>query len=194
MTSAQLKAFDVKQEPAAVRERYGDTPFGRACLAARRLTEVGVRCVEVTLDGWDTHVNNHETHRKLARRLDPALAALDPRPEGAGDARQDGGALYRGVRPDSQGQPGRRPGPLAERLQSGHRRRWDSRGQVIGATDPTGIKHPDQPTSIADVHATILKAVGARAPQGKRFAGRPAHSTESGDVDRALYPDPLPPG
>ena len=59
MTSEQLKAFDVSQEPASVRAEYGDTPFGRGCLAARRLTEVGVRCVEVTLDGWDTHVNNH---------------------------------------------------------------------------------------------------------------------------------------
>ena len=64
MTSEQLKAFDVSQEPAAVRAEYGDTPFGRGCLAARRLIEVGVRCVEVTLGGWDTHVNNHEIHRQ----------------------------------------------------------------------------------------------------------------------------------
>jgi len=35
MTSDQLQAFDVKREPAAVRNAYGDTPFGRACLAAR---------------------------------------------------------------------------------------------------------------------------------------------------------------
>ena len=76
MTSEQLKAFDVSQEPASVRAEYGDTPFGRGCLAARRLIEVGVRCVEVTLDGWDTHVNNHEIHRKLVEQLDPAFAAL----------------------------------------------------------------------------------------------------------------------
>ena len=68
MTSEQLKAFDVSQEPASVRAEYGDTPFGRGCLAARRLIEVGVRCVEVTLDGWDTHVNNHEIHKCAASR------------------------------------------------------------------------------------------------------------------------------
>ena len=76
MTSEQLKAFDVKQEPASVRAEYGDTPFGRACLAARRLTEVGVRCVEVTLDGWDAHVDNHAIHRNQLAILDPAFAAL----------------------------------------------------------------------------------------------------------------------
>ena len=51
MSSEQLKAFDVLKEPLALRRAYGETPFGRGCLAARRLIEVGVRCVEVTLSG-----------------------------------------------------------------------------------------------------------------------------------------------
>src|SRR5262249_6562109 len=76
MTSEQLVAFDVSKEPASVLAEYGDTPFGRGCLAARRLTEVGVRCVEVTLSGWDSHVNNHEIHRARVKELDPAFAAL----------------------------------------------------------------------------------------------------------------------
>src|SRR5258708_15473848 len=76
MSSEQLKAFDVSTEPAALRKAYGDTPFGRACLAARRLTEVGVRCVEVTLEGWDTHANNHKLQREKVDVLDPALSAL----------------------------------------------------------------------------------------------------------------------
>lgn len=62
MTSDQLQAFDVSREPGTLRDRYGNTPFGRGCLAARRLVEVGVRCVEVTLTGWDSHVNNHAIH------------------------------------------------------------------------------------------------------------------------------------
>ena len=41
MSSEQLKSFDVSQEPASVLAEYGDTPFGRGCLAARRLIEVG---------------------------------------------------------------------------------------------------------------------------------------------------------
>ncbi len=43
MTSEQLKAFKVEEEPEAVRAAYGDTPFGAGCLIARRLVEVGVR-------------------------------------------------------------------------------------------------------------------------------------------------------
>src|SRR6476660_6330378 len=63
MSSERLKAF-------------GDTPFGRACLAAIQLIEVGVRCVEVTLGGWDTHINNEELVRGRCHELDPAFAAL----------------------------------------------------------------------------------------------------------------------
>jgi len=76
MDSDQLKAFDVMEAPASVRDPFGDTPFGRGCLAAARLVEVGVRCIEVTLDGWDSHVNNHETQKARAETLDPAFASL----------------------------------------------------------------------------------------------------------------------
>lgn len=41
-----------------------------------QLVGVGVRCVKVTLPGWDRHVNNHQAHRKPAVQLDPALSAL----------------------------------------------------------------------------------------------------------------------
>src|SRR6516225_6142924 len=43
---------------------------------ARRLIENGVRFVEVTLDGWDTHANNFGAVEALLAQLDPALAAL----------------------------------------------------------------------------------------------------------------------
>jgi len=33
-------------------------PFGQGCLLARRLAERGVRFVEVSLHGWDTHKGN----------------------------------------------------------------------------------------------------------------------------------------
>ncbi len=46
------------------------------CLAAARLISVGVRCVEVTLDGWDSHVNNHEVHKGGRGRWIPRFAAL----------------------------------------------------------------------------------------------------------------------
>lgn len=76
MDSEQLQAFDVSQEDSATLKQFGDTPFGRGCLAAARLIEVGVRCVEVTLGGWDSHVNNHSLQASACETLDPALAGL----------------------------------------------------------------------------------------------------------------------
>jgi hypothetical protein len=59
-------AFDLTQESAATRERYGRTTYGQGCLLARRLVEAGVRFVNVYFSdtiggryigkgGWDTH-------------------------------------------------------------------------------------------------------------------------------------------
>jgi hypothetical protein len=160
MTSEQLLAFDVAQEPSELRTAYGDTPFGRGCLAARRLIEVGVRCVEVTLGGWDTHANNHEGHRDLLKTLDPAFAAL------LGDLKQRG--LLERTIVLCAGEFGRTPkiNPLEGRdhwphgfsvaLAGGGIRG----GQVIGATDPEGGKEVADRKHIGDVHATILTALG----------------------------------
>ena len=51
MSSEQLQAFDVSRVARSLRDEFGDTSFGRGCLAAVRLIEAGVRCVEVTLSG-----------------------------------------------------------------------------------------------------------------------------------------------
>lgn len=76
MSSEQLKAFDITLASKTQRDAYGDTPFGRGCLAALRLIESGVRCVEVMLDGWDTHAKNHELVLDRVKILDPAFAQL----------------------------------------------------------------------------------------------------------------------
>lgn len=76
MSSAQIDAFDVSKVPASDRLKYGDTPFGRGCLAAFRLIQAGVRCVEITLGGWDTHVDNHNLQAQRIQILDPAFSSL----------------------------------------------------------------------------------------------------------------------
>lgn len=76
MSSEQLKAFQIDEEPSAVKTAYGDSRFGRGCLVARRLVEVGVRSIEVSLNGFDTHVNNHEGQKTQADILDPAMSTL----------------------------------------------------------------------------------------------------------------------
>lgn len=77
MSSQQMDAFKVNQEPQAVRERYGENNFGRGCLMARRLVEVGVPFVEVSLGGWDNHQNIFTTlENQLLPTLDRAMSAL----------------------------------------------------------------------------------------------------------------------
>ncbi len=160
MSSEQLRAFNVNEEPADVRAAYGATPFGRGCLAARRLIEQGVRCVEVTLDGWDSHANNHEIHRRLIETLDPAFAAL------IADLAERG-LLDRTV-VLCGGEFGRTPqlNPLRGRdhwphgfsmaLAGGGLRG----GQVVGETDPAGGRNVADPRSVADIHATVLASLG----------------------------------
>ncbi len=55
MRSDKAKAFRIDEEPAKLREAYGDHKFGKSCLMARRLIEVGVSFVEIFHRGWDDH-------------------------------------------------------------------------------------------------------------------------------------------
>ncbi|HZZ77556.1 MAG TPA: DUF1501 domain-containing protein [Gemmataceae bacterium] len=160
MTSEQLQAFDVSRESARLRGAYGDTAFGRGCLAARRLIEVGVRCVEVTLSGWDTHADNHEGCRTQAAILDPAFAGL------IRDLKER--QLLRRTVVICAGEFGRTP--TINRL--GGRDHWPNGfsvilaggglrgGLAIGATDPEGRREPTDPVNIEDIHATVMSALG----------------------------------
>ncbi len=60
----------------AAKRRYGDSPFGRGCLLARRLVEEGAPLVEVELDGWDVHCDSRLRLPALLDTLDGAFAAL----------------------------------------------------------------------------------------------------------------------
>jgi uncharacterized protein (DUF1501 family) len=187
MTSEQLAAFDINREPARLRDAYGNTPFGRACLAARRLIEVGVRCVEVTLDGWDSHANNHAIHRQRVAVLDPAFSTL------LRDLRERN--LLSKTVVLCMGEFGRTPkiNPAAGRdhwtngfslaLAGGGLRG----GQVVGATDPEGAKDPVQHVGIADIHATVLTALGLD-PQKENIspARRPIHLSQGQALEAVL--------
>ena len=160
MSSEQLKAFDVTQEPARLREAYGETPFGRGCLAARRLIEVGVRCVEVTLGGWDTHADNHKFCKEQTALLDPPFAALlrDLKERGLLERTVVICAGEFGRTPKINGLGGRDhwTNGFSIALAGGGIRG----GQALGATDREGKVDPADPVTVADVHATVLTAVG----------------------------------
>jgi hypothetical protein len=161
MTSEQLRAFRLDDEPAAVRAAYGDTQFGAGCLVARRLVEVGVRAVEVNLEGFDSHSKNHERQTKNAAILDPAFAAL------IHDLIQRD--LFESTIVLCIGEFGRTPTINSD----AGRDHWSSgfscvvggggfrRGLVIGATDPTAAKaDPADPIQVHDLFATILCLLG----------------------------------
>ncbi|MFO0919050.1 MAG: DUF1501 domain-containing protein [Planctomycetaceae bacterium] len=76
MSSVQLRAFQIEEEPIPIQQAYGDTSFGRGCLVARRLVEQGVRAIEVSLQGFDSHADNFTAHELRGKILDPALATL----------------------------------------------------------------------------------------------------------------------
>lgn len=71
------KAFNLDEEKATVRARYGANTFGQGALAARRLVEAGVRYVTISLGGWDTHSQTFNAHKtRLLPTLDATLSAL----------------------------------------------------------------------------------------------------------------------
>ncbi len=160
MSSEQLAAFDVSREPLALRREYGDTAFGRGCLAARRLTEVGVRCVEVTLSGWDTHANNHAGVASQLKILDPAMSALlkDLRQRGLLDKTIVVCAGEFGRTPQVNAAFGRDhwPHSFTVALAGGP----VVGGTVIGESDPEGGEKAKSPVTVGDLHATILHACG----------------------------------
>ena len=167
MSSGQLEAFDVSKVSKQERLQFGDTPFGRGCLAAIRLISEGVRCVEVTLSGWDSHVNNHELQAGRIGILDPAYAALIR--ELKKRDMLDSTLVVCG------GEFGRTPwiNPL------GGRDHWPhgfsiamagggvKGGRVIGETNPDPKRDSKTPTKdlkdshpVEDIHATIFDAMG----------------------------------
>ena len=183
MNSPRVKAFDVAAEPTAVQRRYGENDFGRGCLMARRLIEAGVRFVEVTLDGWDTHYDNFTAVKNLCRVLDPAYSSLvdDLRER---DRLDDVLVVWMGEfgrTPKITSVEGRDHWPAAwSAVLAGGGVRG---GQVYGATDAEGAKVVADPVGTADYFATLATLLGmdptreAMSPVGRPIAisdnGRP---------------------
>lgn len=198
MSSDQLRAFELDDEPQQIKTAYGDSRFGRGCLVARRLVETGVRAIEVSLPGFDTHANNLEGHRTQLEILDPAFATL------LQDlADRD---LLESTVVLCIGEFGRTPqiNPAAGRDHWPH---WFScvvagggfrSGHVVGMT-PGSIPEqrkpkdpkprPDDPVTVPQLYATILKTMGiAWDEEVMTSVGRPMRFTDAEPV-RSLLAD-----
>jgi hypothetical protein len=76
LQSSELDKFNIANEDAATREKYGNDRFGQGCLLARRLVESGVSFIELKSGGWDTHVNNFESLSNKLPSHDKSITAL----------------------------------------------------------------------------------------------------------------------
>lgn len=183
------KAFDVGQEPAAIREQYGMTPYGQGCLLARRLVEAGARFVTVSKNGWDTHQNNFPTlSGRLLPELDKAYAAL------IRDLAQRG--MLEKTLVLLMGEFGRTPRVNPR----GGRDHWSRcrfiafagggarGGQAIGRSDEQGGTPADRPVSVEDVATTLYAALGI--DYNRQYVtptGRPIHIASGGKVIQELW-------
>ena len=189
LTSEQMEAFKVAGEPEAVKERYGDNGFGKGCLMARRLVEVGVPFIEVNLGGWDNHQNIFPTLKdnKLPM-LDKGMSALVEDLEQRG-LLEDTAIIWMGEfsrTPRINGNAGR----------DHWARSWSvvvggagmNGGIAVGATNDDGTKVITDPYTSQDVMASVCKALGI--PLSTTFtsnSGRPMKIANSGKVIKELF-------
>ena len=194
MSSEQLTAFDVKAEGAETLKRFGDNPFGRGCLAGIRLLSAGVRCVEVELNGWDSHINNHQLQSSQAKLLDSALAATLSELKRRGLLESTvvfcGGEFGRTPRINPADGRDHWPHGFSVLLAGGGFRR----GYVHGATATEVDDRVDDLTrftsdtvTVPDLHATLLHALGVNfAQESMTPIGRPMRWSDGKLVSQLL--------
>jgi hypothetical protein len=177
MKSEKTKAFDLSAEPSTMTSLYGDSNLGKACLLARRLVEVGVPFVEVSLGGWDTHNNTDDRIKKLSETLDQPMAAL------IADLKQRG--LLDNTLVVCASEFGRTPLTGQNHFARG----WTTvmagagvrPGVVIGKTDGKGGDVADRPIGSPDFMATICRALGIdHTKEYQTRSGRPKNMVAKG--------------
>lgn len=165
------QAFNLDEEPRALRDRYGRHRFGQSALLARRLVEAGVSLVQVNWtraeDGtndspmWDTHRRHtHWMKHSLMPPMDAACSALIDDLDA------------RGLLDDTlvvwMGEFGRTP----KINPNGGRDHWGNvfsvamtgggvkPGIVHGSSDPIGAEPRDGVVRPEDIAATIFHCLG----------------------------------
>ncbi|ADE53178.1 DUF1501 domain-containing protein [Coraliomargarita akajimensis] len=188
MNSSDLDAFNLNKEPQNVRARYGSSRFGKGCLLARRLVEHGVRFVEVTGGGWDTHDDNHDRVSELCNPFDQGVAALldDLHYRGLLDETLVVIGTEFGRSPEINSNAGRNhhPSVFSCALAGG----GIQGGQVYGASDERAGSVADNPVTVPDFNATIAYALGL--PVDKVVyspSGRPFTIADKGQPVKALF-------
>ncbi len=194
MASPVAKAFELEEEPKALRDAYGTGRFGQGCLMAHRLVERGVPFVEVSLGpggaspaGWDTHAANFAEVKKLSAELDAGFGTLvrDLRERGLLEQTTILWMGEFGRTPKINPQGGRDHFPIA----------WSCAfagggirgGQAYGKTTDDGMEVAEGKVDVGDILATLVKATGLR-PEMENISpeGRPIKLAEGKPIEGLL--------
>ncbi|QDU92292.1 DUF1501 domain-containing protein [Lignipirellula cremea] len=207
MTSERAhEAFDLSQEPQALRERYGQHKWGQRALLARRLVEAGCSFVTVVMENpnvpggfynWDSHAVNTHIWRDSRGRFpiyDKAITALIEDLHDRGLTKKvllvvtgEFGRSPRVSQAEKKGviQPGREhwPGAMSVLVCGGGMQH----GQVIGSTNAKGEHPHDRPLTPNDLWATVYKHLGINQDATiTDYTGRPQMLLPFGEPIREL--------
>jgi hypothetical protein len=166
---ASQKAFQLDSEPIAVRDSYGRNIYGQSVLIARRLIEAGTRvaCISWAPDAnatWDTHGDNFNKLKKtLLPQLDMAVGSL------LNDLAERG--MLERTLVAVMGEFGRTPKINGARGRDHYNFCYSlllagggiKPGFVYGSSDKIGAFPRTNPTSPAEIVATIYHCLGLPA-------------------------------
>jgi len=184
MQSAVPEVMNTSDETEATQRMYGindpaSRTFGQQCLLARRFAEAGVRFIEISSGGWDTHANMSNQLPRLCQQIDKPIAGLitDLKQRGMLEETLVVWAGEFGRTPFAQNGDGR------DHNNKGFTT-WMAGGGVkgglsYGGTDETGGEAVEGVCHIHDWHATILHLLGFDHKQlTYRYAGRDFRLTD----------------
>ena len=188
INSPKIDAFRLDEEPLAVQEAYGMNRFGQGCLMARRLVEAGVKFVEVSLDGWDTHQNNFDRTKELLDMVDPAYAML-LKDLSERDLLDETIVLW-------LGEFGRTPKINENDGRDHHTNGWSAvvagggvrGGQTVGSTNEDGSEVVSGAVGVPDLFASLCFALGIdKDEENYSRSGRPIRVVNDGSVVEELF-------
>ena len=194
-------------------KRYGSSPLGDACLAARNLllANAGTRYISVSHNGWDLHANMFDpsgkvNHYTICRELDDALSSLLE--DLAKHRRADGKTLLEKTFIVCTGEFGRTGGELTINKGRDHNRLAQTAlfagagvqgGRAFGVTDEQGAKvvktewnNRNRAIYTEDIFATVYSLLGidwtkkiVTTPSGRAFEYlEPVSSTDFIDISQ----------
>lgn len=170
MNTPLLKAFNYHEEPAELRQAYGDR-FGVNCMLARRLVQAGCSFVEIGIGGWDMHADVFGNCKRMLPTLDSGMGTLI-KDLADHDLLKETLVLW-------CGEFGRTPSINAGKGRDHHADGFSvvmaggglAGGRVYGNTGPNGDQC-QQPVPIHNLFATIYQACGIDGNKKYETEGR----------------------